>query len=54
MYEAQVAQLACVTRVHVMASACPALRPSAHASFTTVVMVFVLDKLFSLLVFICC
>lgn len=48
----QVAQPACAT--HVMDRTCSALRPSAHAGFTTVLMVFVLDKLFLLLVFICC
>lgn len=38
----------------VMGNACSTLRSSAHAAFTTVVMVCVLDKLFLLLVIICC
>lgn len=56
MYGPQVAQLACATHVRedMMARACLVLRSSAHASFTTALMVFVLDKLFLLLVFICC
>lgn len=56
MHGWQVAQLACASRVREdeLATACSALRPSAHVAFTTALMVFVLDKLFSLLVFICC
>lgn len=46
----------CVTHPceSVMDSACSLLRSSAQAAFTTAVMVCVLDKLFLLLVIICC
>lgn len=56
LYGLEIAQLSCATHVRedVPACACFALRPSAHANFTTAVMVFVLHKLFLLLVFICC